>query len=115
MQRKTPASIPEHPDLREIADDSIRSMFPQSGGLIAAVDPDDAAEAAAPTGLDTGQSILEQDRAIGRDAEPGHSFQEQSGCWLARQAQLVGVDTVDANIDKTVEPGHTQDERTVCT
>src|SRR4051794_2855186 len=72
----------------QIGDDDVRAVLAQGVGLPDAVDPDDVAEFAVPTGFDARERVLEHRRLFRVHAEPFGPEQESVGRGFALQVLL---------------------------
>ncbi len=100
-------------DFGKTRDRAIRPIGEERRGRLGVPDPDHQAEAAATPGRDAGSRVLEENGALGTDAQPASGLEEKLGVGLARHLQAFGVEPVDANRDKAIEPRRMQDRPAV--
>ncbi len=63
--------------------------------------------------VDPGVGVLDDDRPLRTHTESARGFEQDGRIRLARQAQFVGNDTVDADREQVINPGGFQDLFTV--
>ena len=90
--------------LMQSLDHAIGAVLEQVFRRPAAADTDDASKAARMTGCDARQGVLEHNSASRLDAQAPSNFQKQGRVWLACQAQLLYVHSVDPLINQIIEP-----------
>ena len=106
---KTTAPLLFERDLGEVLHDDVGTVLAESFRLTETVDADDEAEAAAATGLHTGEGVLDDDRPRGRHPQTPRGLEVHRRVGLPRQAQLLAGHAVDADLEEVCESRNVED------